>query len=78
MRTSPTTGVHKLLLNYGSVNKWQEVMSRRSPPPILRDVTGELGLTRNDTIMYIVREWMENTYLPVHSLDQDGDVDGTA
>lgn len=53
-------------------------MSRRSPPPILRDVTGELGLTRNDTIMYIVREWMENTYLPVHSLDQDGDVDGTA
>ncbi|MGR9156034.1 CopG family transcriptional regulator [Rhizobium leguminosarum] len=46
---------------------------------ILRDLAGELGMTRNDTIRYIVREWMEkNTYLPVHNLDEDGDVVGNA
>ncbi|OWV71216.1 CopG family transcriptional regulator [Rhizobium sp. R339] len=45
----------------------------------LRDLAGELGLTRNDTIGFILREWMEkNTYLPVHMLDEEGDVDGTA
>jgi hypothetical protein len=45
----------------------------------LRDIAGELGLTRNDTIRFIVREWLEkNTYLPVHDLDEDGDVDGNA
>jgi len=45
----------------------------------LRDLAGELGMTRNDTIRFIVREWMEkNTYLPVHELDEDGDVDGEA
>ncbi|ANL48628.1 hypothetical protein AMC87_CH04007 [Rhizobium phaseoli] len=45
----------------------------------LRDLAGEFGMTRNDTIRFIVREWMEkNTYLPVHQLDEDGDVDGNA
>lgn len=45
----------------------------------LRDLAGEHGMTRNDTIRFIVREWMEkNTYLPVHHLDEDGEVDGTA
>ncbi|MBY3134802.1 CopG family transcriptional regulator [Rhizobium laguerreae] len=45
----------------------------------LRDLAGEFGKTRNDTVRFIVREWMEkNTYLPVHMLDEDGDVDGTA
>lgn len=45
----------------------------------LRDLADELGKTRNDMIRFIVREWMEkNTYLPVHVLDEDGDVDGTA
>lgn len=45
----------------------------------LRDLSGEFGMTRNDTIRHIVREWLEkNTYLPVHDLDEDGDVDGTA
>ncbi|MGO7375639.1 ribbon-helix-helix protein, CopG family [Rhizobium ruizarguesonis] len=45
----------------------------------LRDLAGELGKTRNDMIRFIVREWMEkNTYLPVHDLDEDGDVDGSA
>ncbi|MGO6982798.1 CopG family transcriptional regulator [Rhizobium leguminosarum] len=45
----------------------------------LRDLAGELGKTRNDTIRFIVREWMEkNTYLPVHELDEDGDVGGEA
>ncbi|TAU34675.1 CopG family transcriptional regulator [Rhizobium leguminosarum] len=45
----------------------------------LRDLAGEFRMTRNDTIRFIVREWMEkNTYLPVHDLDEDGDVDGTA
>lgn len=46
---------------------------------VLRDLTGELGLTRNDAIRYVVREWMEkNTYLPVHELEEDSDVDGEA
>ncbi|NKJ93001.1 CopG family transcriptional regulator [Rhizobium leguminosarum bv. viciae] len=45
----------------------------------LRDLAGEFGMTRNDTIRFIVREWMEkNTYLPVYELDEDGDIDGTA
>ncbi|MBX4899485.1 CopG family transcriptional regulator [Rhizobium bangladeshense] len=45
----------------------------------LRDLSGEFGKTRNDIVRFIVREWMEkNTYLPVHELDEDGDVDGTA
>lgn len=45
----------------------------------LGDLAGEFGMTRNDTIRYIVREWLEkNTYLPVHDLDEDGDVDGSA
>ncbi|WP_064712087.1 hypothetical protein [Rhizobium bangladeshense] len=45
----------------------------------LRDLSGEFGKTRNDTVRFIVREWMEqNTYLPVHELDEDGTVDGTA
>ncbi|MBB3644463.1 hypothetical protein FHX14_000622 [Rhizobium sp. BK619] len=44
---------------------------------VLRDLAGEFGLTRNDTIRFIVREWMaKNTYLPVDMLDKDGDVDG--
>lgn len=43
----------------------------------LRNISSELVLTREDAIRYIVREWMEkNTYLPVHELDEDGDVDG--
>ncbi|MBX4954281.1 CopG family transcriptional regulator [Rhizobium lentis] len=45
----------------------------------LRELSGEFGKTRNDTVRFIVREWMEkNTYLPVHELDEDGDVDGSA
>ncbi|MBB2709634.1 ribbon-helix-helix protein, CopG family [Rhizobium sophoriradicis] len=45
----------------------------------LRNLAGEFGMTRNDTIRFIVREWLEkNTYLPVHELDEDGDVDGNA
>ncbi|MGZ2403908.1 CopG family transcriptional regulator [Rhizobium ruizarguesonis] len=45
----------------------------------MRDLSGEFGKTRNDTVRYIVREWMEkNTYLPVHDLDEDGEVEGNA
>ncbi|MBY3369390.1 CopG family transcriptional regulator [Rhizobium laguerreae] len=45
----------------------------------LRDLSGEFGMTRNDTIRFIVREWMEkNTYLPVHNVDEDSEVDGSA
>ncbi|MBA9036732.1 CopG family transcriptional regulator [Rhizobium leguminosarum] len=45
----------------------------------IRDLCSELVLTREDAIRYIVREWMEkNTYLPVHNLDEDGDVGGEA
>ncbi|MBY5338200.1 CopG family transcriptional regulator [Rhizobium leguminosarum] len=43
----------------------------------LRDLAGELGMTRNNAISFIVREWMEkNLYLPIHDLDEDGEVDG--
>lgn len=43
----------------------------------LRDLASEFEVTRNDMIRFIVREWMEkNTYLPVHNLDEDGEVDG--
>ncbi|ULJ82014.1 CopG family transcriptional regulator (plasmid) [Rhizobium sp. C104] len=46
---------------------------------VLRDLASEFEVTRNDMIRYIVREWLEtNTYLPVHEIDEDGDVDGTA
>ncbi|RWX32096.1 hypothetical protein EHI47_11865 [Rhizobium leguminosarum] len=46
---------------------------------VLRDLSGEFGKTPNDIVRFIVREWMEkNTYLPVHALDEDGDVDGSA
>jgi len=45
----------------------------------VRGLCRELGLTREDAIRYVVREWMEqNTYLPVHMLDEDGAVDGEA
>lgn len=45
----------------------------------IRNLCSELVLTREDAIGYIVRESMEqNTYLPVHELDEDGDVDGEA
>ncbi|MGO7568731.1 CopG family transcriptional regulator [Rhizobium ruizarguesonis] len=61
------------LRNAGAVSMEDDVEE------ILRDLAGELGMTRNDTIRYIVREWMEkNTYLPVHMLDENDDVDGTA
>ncbi|MGO8150447.1 CopG family transcriptional regulator [Rhizobium leguminosarum] len=46
---------------------------------VLRDLACELGMTRNDTIRFIVREWMEtNTYLPVRILDEETEVDGHA
>ncbi|MBX5247858.1 MULTISPECIES: CopG family transcriptional regulator [unclassified Rhizobium] len=45
----------------------------------LRNVSSELVLTREDAIRYIVREWLEqNTYLPAHELDEDGEVEGSA
>ncbi|RWY68543.1 CopG family transcriptional regulator [Rhizobium leguminosarum] len=45
----------------------------------LRDLSGEFDVTRNDMVRYIVREWLEqNAYLPMHVLDEDGEVDGTA
>jgi hypothetical protein len=45
----------------------------------LRDLAGEYGMTRNDALRFIIREWMEkNTYLPVQILDEEGDFDGTA
>ncbi|MBX5302450.1 CopG family transcriptional regulator [Rhizobium sp. NLR12b] len=45
----------------------------------LRNVSSELVLSRDDAIKFIVREWMEqNTYLPVHELDEDGEVEGNA
>ncbi|TCA53733.1 CopG family transcriptional regulator [Rhizobium leguminosarum] len=40
----------------------------------LRDLAGELGMTRNDTVRFIVREWLEkNAYLPVHMVGGGGD-----
>ncbi|ANL39579.1 UNVERIFIED_ORG: hypothetical protein M2312_003685 [Rhizobium esperanzae] len=61
-----------------------ETGKRRDRLPRRRNVrpgalAGEFGMTRNDTISFIVREWMEkNTYLAVHEVDEDGDVDGNA
>ncbi|MGZ2501706.1 CopG family transcriptional regulator [Rhizobium leguminosarum] len=43
----------------------------------LRNISSELVLTREDAIRHIIRVWMEkNTYLPVHDLAEDGEVDG--
>ncbi|XAZ24037.1 CopG family transcriptional regulator [Sinorhizobium sp. B11] len=62
-----------LLRNSGSIAFDDEIEEA------LRDLSDEFGKTRNDTVRIIVREWMEkNTYLPVHMLDEDGDVDGKA
>ncbi|MBY5454586.1 CopG family transcriptional regulator [Rhizobium leguminosarum] len=45
----------------------------------LRDLAGDFDVTRNDMVRYIVREWLEqNAYLPMHALDEDGEVEGTA
>ncbi|WFU07393.1 CopG family transcriptional regulator (plasmid) [Rhizobium sp. CB3171] len=45
----------------------------------LLSIAGELGITRNDMIRHIIKEWLEtNAYLPVRELDEDGDVDGMA
>jgi len=45
----------------------------------VRAISNELHMTRNDMIRQIVKEWLEtNAYLPVHVLDEDGDVEGTA
>ncbi|RWY68279.1 CopG family transcriptional regulator [Rhizobium sp. WSM1325] len=61
------------LRNAGAVSMEDDVEE------VLRDLAGELGMTRNDMIRYIMREWMEkNIYLPVHNLDEDGQVDGSA
>lgn len=62
-----------LLRNSGSIAFDDEIEEA------LRDLSDEFGKTRNDTVRLIVREWMEkNTYLPVHSLDEDGEVEGSA
>ena len=62
-----------LLRNAGSIAFDDEIEE------VLRDLSSEFGKTRNDTVRLIVREWMEkNIYLPVHMLDEDGDVDGEA
>ncbi|EJC81545.1 hypothetical protein Rleg4DRAFT_3230 [Rhizobium leguminosarum bv. trifolii WSM2297] len=62
-----------LLRNSGSIAFDEDIEEA------LRDLSGDFGKTRNDTVRFIVREWMEkNTYLPVHVLDEDGAVDGNA
>lgn len=62
-----------LLRNSGSITFDDDIEEA------LRDLSDEFGKTRNDTVRLIVREWMEkNTYLPVHMLDEDGEVDGNA
>lgn len=43
----------------------------------LKTISEELGHGRNEMLRIIVREWLEqNAYLPVHILDEDGDVGG--
>ncbi|WP_414125443.1 CopG family transcriptional regulator [Rhizobium sp. BR 317] len=45
----------------------------------LLSIVGELGMTRNEMVRHIIKEWLEtNAYLPLRDLDEDGDVDGTA
>ncbi|MBB2701788.1 UNVERIFIED_ORG: hypothetical protein GGI66_006513 [Rhizobium esperanzae] len=50
-----------LLRNSGSIAFEDEIEEA------LRDLSGEFGKTRNDTVRLIVREWMEkNTDLPLN------------
>jgi predicted AlkP superfamily phosphohydrolase/phosphomutase len=45
----------------------------------VQTISNELGMTRNDMLRHIVKEWLEtNAYLPVRELDEDGEVDGSA
>lgn len=45
----------------------------------LAKVATEFGVTRNDLVRRIVREGLQAMrYLPVHDLDEDGDIDGRA
>jgi hypothetical protein len=45
----------------------------------LQSIAGELGMTRNDMIRHIVKEWLEtNAYLPVRELGEDSEVGGRA
>lgn len=45
----------------------------------LRTVASEIGMTRNDLIRVILKDWLEtHAYLPVHMLDDDGEVGGSA
>jgi hypothetical protein len=44
---------------------------------VLRDLASELGLTREDMMRYIIREWMEkNNFLSSHELDEHRELDG--
>jgi hypothetical protein len=45
----------------------------------LRSVAGELNMTRNQMIRYLVQECLEtNGYLPVRMLDEDSEANGSA
>nr|WP_210319035.1 CopG family transcriptional regulator [Rhizobium paranaense] len=45
----------------------------------LLSIVGQLGMTRNEMVRHIIKEWLEtNAYLPVRDLAEDCDVDGTA
>ncbi|WP_037093430.1 ribbon-helix-helix protein, CopG family [Rhizobium leguminosarum] len=46
---------------------------------VLLDLASELGLTREDMMRYIIREWMEeNNFLFTHELDEHRKLDGLA
>lgn len=45
----------------------------------VRSIAEELGYSREQMLRVIIKEWLEqNAYLPVHELDEDGEVDGNA
>lgn len=44
----------------------------------LQSVAGELGMTRNDLIRHIVKDWLiANSYLPVSMLDEESETEGS-
>lgn len=58
------------LRNAGSISLDEDVEG------VLGSIADEIGLTRNDLIRRIVREWLDaNAYPPVQDLDKDSDTE---
>ncbi|PAP96653.1 ribbon-helix-helix protein, CopG family [Mesorhizobium wenxiniae] len=45
----------------------------------LDSVAAEMKISRSDLIQRVLREWLEtNAYLPVRSIDEESETDGSA